>query len=246
MVPIVTALECSVFLGTRFARTELFAGVAALLGVVLIAHPTSIFGNAENDVNSKTVGEVDEVTPTQRLLAIGAASLGIFCASTAYTLIRVIGNRAHALVSVSYFSLLSTVCSTIALLAIPGIGFTLPEGPREWILLLLLGLFGFALQFLLTAGLQLDRSSKATSMMYSQIVFALLCDWAIWGVLPGFWSFIGGAIVIASTLWSALQKFQGNATESSKTPIIDEETSLLGTETEGAEDAALRRASISA
>jgi drug/metabolite transporter (DMT)-like permease len=121
-------------------------------------------------------------------------------------MIRVIGNRGHALISVNYFAVLGTVGSMIALLVIPGIGFTMPQGAREWILLTLLGFLGFVLQFLLTAGLQLDKSSKATSMLYTGVLFALSFDWAIWGVLPGKWSLFGGSIIIGSTLWSALQK----------------------------------------
>ena len=121
----------------------------------------------------------------------------------------------------------------------------MPHGAREWVLLLTLGVFGFGLQFLLTAGLQLDRSSKATSMMYTQILFALSFDWAIWGVLPGGWSLIGGSIVIASTLWSALQKTK--QVEEVKVKEADEESALLGGETDetGAAEV-VRRGSVSA
>lgn len=115
-------------------------------------------------------------------------------------MIRVIGNRAHALISINYFAFISTVGSAGILLITPGVGFKAPQGVREWTLLIILGILGFVLQFLLTAGLQLDRSSKATSMLYTQIVFALLFDLGIWGFLPGPWSVFGGLIVIASTL----------------------------------------------
>jgi len=56
----------------------------------------------------------------------------------------------------------------------------------------------------MTAGLQADKSSRATNMMYIQIVFAVLLDWAVWGVWPVFWTWIGGGIVVASTLWVAV------------------------------------------
>lgn len=236
-------------LGVSFTRKELLAGLIALIGVIFIAHPASIFGSVEDDIDASKAGVVDDVTPTQRLIAIGVAVVGIFGASGAYTTIRIIGNRAHALISVNYFAMLGTVGSAIALLAIPGIGFTMPHGAREWTLLILLGLLGFVLQFLLTAGLQLDKSSKATSMLYSQIVFALLFDWAIWGVLPGGLSLFGGSIVIASTLWSALQKTQTREISTTKAAVVDEETALLGAQTEDIEEAEeifQRRASIGA
>jgi drug/metabolite transporter (DMT)-like permease len=246
LVPIVTAFACS-FLGQSFTKKEMLAGLVALVGVVIIAHPTSIFGGAGDDVvNASKAGAVDDVTPTQRLIAIVASLLGVFGASGAYTMIRVIGNRAHALISVNYFAVLGMIGSTIALLVIPGIGFTMPQGVREWVLLVLLGILGFVLQFLLTAGLQLDKSSKATSMLYTQVLFALAFDWAIFGVFPSSWGLSGGAIVIASTLWSALQKSPKGAVDTPKTEVVDEESPLLGDQIEGGREEANRRGSIDA
>ena len=245
LVPIVTAWACSVFLGSTFFRKDLVAGLVAMVGVIFIAHPESIFGKVDDVIKASKAGTVDEVTPAQRLIAIAASLLGVIGASGAYTMIRVVGDRAHALMSVNYFAFLGTASAAIALLVVPGIGFTMPHGAREWILLTLLGVFGFILQFLLTAGLQLDRSSKATSMLYTQVLFALCFDWAIWGVIPGGWSIFGGSIIIGSTLWSALQKPQKATEEDTKTAIIDEESALLGAETQGV-DVDRRRESFSA
>ncbi|KAK6003713.1 hypothetical protein QM012_009484 [Aureobasidium pullulans] len=240
LVPIITAWACSVFLGQSFSRTEFLAGVIALLGVVIIAHPAAIFGRVDDDIKvPHPPNKIDQVSAGQRLLAIFVSVIGVLGASAAYTLIRVIGSRAHALISVNYFALISTFGSAGALLVLPGMKFTMPHGAREWLLLSLLGILGFVLQFLLTAGLQLDRTSKATSMLYTGILFALAFDWAIWGVFPGFWSCVGGAIVIASTLWSALQKSKGASQSAvTKKEVVDEESALLGAQTEGSEDAA--------
>jgi drug/metabolite transporter (DMT)-like permease len=243
LVPIVTAWACSVFLGQTFTRKELIAGLVALIGVIIIAHPPWLFGEVNDELHPKKPSGIDKVTPTQRFIAIVVSVLGVAGASGAYTMIRVIGNRAHALMSVNYFALLATVGSAIALLVLPGIGFRMPQSAREWILLVAMGVFGFVLQFLLTAGLQLDKSSKATSMLYVQIIFALAFDWGIWGVIPGAWSMFGGAIVICSTLWSALQKPHSKAEKSSV--VNDEESALLSSDAEENEQR-VRRASISA
>lgn len=240
LVPIITAWACSVFLGQSFSRTEFLAGVIALLGVVIIAHPAAIFGRVDDDIKvPHQPNKIDQVSAGQRLLAIFVSVIGVLGASAAYTLIRVIGSRAHALISVNYFALISTFGSALALLILPGMRFTMPHGAREWLFLSLLGILGFVLQFLLTAGLQLDRTSKATSMLYTGILFALAFDWAIWGVFPGFWSCVGGVVVIASTLWSALQKSKGASQSAvAKKEVVDEESALLGAQTEGNEDAA--------
>jgi len=244
LVPIVTAYSCSIFLSQPFTRKELLAGLVALAGIIIIAHPAVIFGEVDDSIHAaQKAGEVDNVTPIQRLIAITISIIGVLGAVGAYTTIRVIGDRAHALLSVNYFAILSTSVSALALILIPGIGFTMPQGAREWILLIALGVLGFILQFLLTAGLQLDKTSKATSMLYLQVVFALGFDWGIWGVIPGAWSLVGGAIVIASTLWSALQKVHQAKSvdgEAVKDMVIDEESALLGAQTEGLEDVAQR------
>ncbi|KAL5346547.1 hypothetical protein ACLOAV_008818 [Pseudogymnoascus australis] len=247
LVPIVTAWACSLFLGEIFSSRDLLAGVVALIGVTFIAQPSSLFGPAgHDDIQAPHPSDIDHVSPAQRLLAITASLLGVLGASGAYTMIRVIGTRAHALISVNYFAVLGTFGSAAALLTVPGMSFTIPRGPREWVLVVLLGVLGFALQFLLTAGLQLDRSSKATSMLYTQVLFALSFDFAIWGVLPSGWSLFGGAIVIASTLWSALSKPNKTVAAPTKTSVVDEESALLGGQRgEEVVERAQRRASIS-
>ncbi|CZT12185.1 hypothetical protein WAI453_002998 [Rhynchosporium graminicola] len=244
LVPLFTAWACSVFLGQTFFRKDIIAGLVAMIGVIFIAHPASIFGKVDDMYKVTDADEADHVTSNQRLIAIAVSLLGVLGAVGAYTMIRVVGDRAHALISVNYFAFFSTASSAIALLVIPGIGFTMTHDARQWILLALVGIFGFILQFLLTAGLQLDRSSKATSMLYTQVLFALSFDWAIWGVIPGGWSLFGGAIVIGSTLWSALQKPQKEATDLAKSPVLDEESPLLGAEARNT-DADRRRESSS-
>lgn len=134
--------------------------------------------------------------------------------------------------SVNYFAFVATAGSSAALIAIPGIGFVMPRSAKEWILLGAMGVMGFALQFLLTKGLQLDKSPKATSMLYTQVLFALGFDWLIWRVVPSGWSLFGGAIVIASTLWSALQKNKPSKAEEAPKKTADEETALLGEQRE--------------
>lgn len=218
------------------------------MGVVIIAHPTALFGTDAAADDNTTIGptaasdDLDAVTPAQRLLAISMSLFGIIGASGAYTVIRLVGGRCHALFSVNYFALIATVGAVAALLAVPGIGFVVPHSATEWVLLLAMGVFGFALQFLLTAGLQLDKTPKATAMLYAQVPFALGFDYGIWGVVPGGWSLVGGAIVVASTLWSALQKTpaprEAGAEGTRGKSVVDEETALLGAR---AEDGEVRR-----
>jgi drug/metabolite transporter (DMT)-like permease len=51
-----------------------------------------------------------------------------------------------------------------------------------------------------------DSSPRATNMMYSSIVFSLGMDWAIWGLVPRWTSWVGGVIVVCATVWAAMSK----------------------------------------
>jgi len=163
------------------------------------------------------------------------ALLGVMGAACAYTSIRWIGTRAHPLISVNYFSIWCTFVSTVCLAVIPSVSFRLPANITEWTLLLGLGASGFVMQFLLTAGLaynpnaaraeanrrsqlamdgeepslqekiEASGGSKATSMLYTNMLFALIFDRVIWGVSPSTISWAGSALILASTMWVALK-----------------------------------------
>lgn len=94
-----------------------------------------------------------------------------------YTTIRLIGKRAHPLVSVNYYLGWCALISLGALLAIPSVGgIAWPESARQWALLAMTGLAGFAMQFLLTSGLRLEKAGRGTNTVYSQMVFSLLWE----------------------------------------------------------------------
>jgi hypothetical protein len=61
-----------------------------------------------------------------------AAIFGSFSAASAYTTIRVIGKRAHSLVSVNYFAVLATVLSAGVILVHPQLEFKIPHSTPEW------------------------------------------------------------------------------------------------------------------
>ena len=221
LAPIVACWACSVLIHEPFTRSEQIAGVVSFLGVILIARPTSFLPNPSGSsprgsggtdglsmTNSTNVHPdsqgLDHVTPSQRLGAVGVALIGVLGAACAYTTIRWIGQRAHPLISVNYFAAWSTIVSAIALLAVPGIGFRLPANLTQWAYLLFLGICGFVMQFLLTAGLSYEKSSRATNMVYTQMLFALAFDKLVWGTTPGVLSIVGSSLILGSALYVAV------------------------------------------
>lgn len=237
LVPLLTAFCCSIFLHQSFTRKDFLLSILALIGIIIIAHPAGIVRRKVSQAGAYysptplAIGikssHADTTTPLQRFIAMIVAVMGVIGGAGAFTVIRLIGKRAHALHSVIYYSFFSTVNSVFFLLVLPGIKFKMPQG-IEWVMLLLLGLLGFGVLFLLTKGLQLDPSIKATSMLYSQIIYAILFDWLIWRVLPDKWTIIGGIIVIGSTFWSALSQPNIHShKEPSTISAADEESPLL-------------------
>lgn len=228
LAPIVACYACSFFMpDEKFTRKQQLAAVVSLLGVVLIARP---FTSSKQSGPEPGIEEIPESTGNcttifaeipeestdsgsayRRLIGVAFALLGVFGAACAYTTIRAIGKRAHALVSVTYFSVYTTLVSVVAMLTIPSVSFRLPGNWMEWGLLLGLGASGFALQYLMTAGLayrpptgQQGSGTRATSMVYTQMLFALLYDRLIMHSSLSALSWAGSCLILGSAIYVAV------------------------------------------
>lgn len=185
---------------------------------------------ARSDAMQLNETATNEITPSQRLTAIGIGLLGVMGAATAFTTIRWIGKRAHPMISVNYLAGWTTLISALVLQFYPGIDFQLPSTSREWGLLIFLGICGFLMQILFTAGLQQEKNSRATNMVYTQMLFAVLFDKLLWNSTLTGWSVAGSAIILTSAIYIALQnssrmtnKIQGRADETERLLWPDEE-----------------------
>lgn len=293
LAPILVCYICSFIIpGQTFSKQQQLAGFVSLVGVLFIAQPASLFSSSTTQADSKPSPSYDhenvssysnstspshgsgpqEPTADQHLMAIGIAMLGVFGATGALTLIRAIGTRAHAFISINYFSAWCTIVSLAALLIFPDVNFRFPGNLTEWGLLLSLGVCGFVMQFLLTAGLAYggptaeshakygfnarphqqrqsghkfrdlesndtaaltiasgtserrlshdleatptapnpnpkpktsSSGTRATSMVYTQMLFALAGDKFVFGVSPGMMSWIGSVLILAGAIWVA-------------------------------------------
>ena len=228
------------------------------------ANSDLIPSNTSTTVPDRLAADYDAVTPTQRAMAVGIAMLGVLGAAGAYTTIRWIGKRAHPLISVNYFAVWCTIVSVIAMLVLPGVGFLLPNNLRDWCYLIFLGICGFVMvgqtlmsiarprtnlaqQFLLAAGLQYEKSSRATNMVYMQMLFALTFDKLVWGTTPGALSIIGSSLILGSAIYVAIHKEDPKKkVELRESGARDEERGLMSPgfdseEREGLSDIAMGR-----
>ncbi|TVY59286.1 putative transport protein, partial [Lachnellula suecica] len=242
LAPSVASYGCYLFLREPFPRSAQYASLISLLGVVLIARPTSFFNSSTtpppsvpaNATSTDVPYDASFPTPTsaQRLSAIAVAMLGVLGSAAVFTIIRWIGPRAHPLISVNYFAVWCTVVSTLSLaLAEPlhlssTLHFALPANARQWAMLLFLGVCGFVMQYLLTSGLAAGgrgNGARATNMIYTNMLFALALDKLVFGQSPGWWSLAGSGLILGSAVFIAVQKQQ-----SEKVGGVDEETGGIG------------------
>lgn len=234
LAPIMTCYACSLLIpGETFNRRQQLAAVVSLAGVVLIARPFSKFPR-DSGTDDESPDHADSY---HHILATIVAFIGVIGAAGAYTSIRMIGRRAHPLVSVTYFSSMTTVISLVAMAVLPGVPFRFPRTPMEWTLLCGLGVCGFLLQFLLTAGLSYvppasvvsaksgrggaGSGSRATSMVYTQMLFALFYDKVVWGSTLSPVSWAGSVLILACAVYVATMKEEKS--EEDRRKAADEE-----------------------
>jgi drug/metabolite transporter (DMT)-like permease len=177
--PVFSALIAVWLLQERLVARELLGIMASLLGVVLIARPSFLFGQG--------------AAMDPWVVAIGLA--GAVFSATAYVLVRKLRTTERPAVIVFYFAWVS------ALLAIPLAWRDLIwPTPVEWAVLLGVGVATHAGQVCLTKGLHLERAGRATTVSYLQIVFAIAWGVLVFHALPAPLTWLGAVMVVASAL----------------------------------------------
>ncbi|KAF8966159.1 EamA-like transporter family-domain-containing protein [Flammula alnicola] len=200
LAPMCTAIAGSLLLGENFTRKEALAGFISLVGVVLIARPTALFGNMHvpGDGISTPMESAEKGTPRDRLIAVGCVPVSSVdnCSNTS---IRAIGKRAHPLHSLMFFSTLCVVVSTTGMIVTKA-PFVVPTR-MEWLALLaMIGPFDY--------GLQRETAGRGSMAVYTQVVFATILERIFFKAIPTALSVIGTLLIISSAIYVALTKEQ--------------------------------------
>lgn len=179
--PVFTAWLGWMVLGEALTATEAVLSGAGLLGVLLIARPTLLFGGAG----------AARLEP----LAVGIGLAGALFSASAYVSVRKLSRTEHPIMIVFYFTLVTVPASVPGLLR-----HALWPTAHELGLLMGVGVSAVMGQVYLTRGLQREPAGRATAIGYVQIVFA-----ALWGVLwfreyPDGLSLLGAMLVLVSVI----------------------------------------------
>ena len=178
--PVWTAWLGWIVLAESLTVGEALLSAAGLLGVLLIARPTFLFGG--------------DMRLDAFATAVGLA--GAIFSAAAYVSVRKLGRTEHPMIIVFYFTVVTVPA------ALPGMLLSGAVWPTAAELMFLAGVGVTAVlgQLYLTRALQLEPAGRATAIGYVQIVFA-----SVWGIFffhefPDALSLLGAAMVLASVV----------------------------------------------
>jgi uncharacterized membrane protein len=177
--PVLTALLAAVWLREQLQLRVLLGMLLALSGVVMIAQPETLFG-----------GRLHTDLPWQ---FVAVAVAGAFFAALAYVTVRLLGRTEPALRVVFYFPIVTVPLSAPFALT----QWVWPDA-AGWAQLLGVGVTTQIAQIALTRGLAREPAGRAMAVGYLQIAFATLFGAVVFAALPGVWSWLGIALIVAS------------------------------------------------
>ena len=148
--------------------------IVGLIGALIILQPEYI---------SSVTGAV------MAILAAIFSGLGMIC-------LRWIGKTEDAITTIFYYALIG------ALLTLPALPFfwIMPNN-EELLILISIGILSSILQYFFTKSFIHLPANVAGAMIYMQIIWAIIIDLVIWGILPSWVIIIGASIIICSNLF---------------------------------------------
>ncbi len=155
--PTFTVICAYIVLKEFILKRIIYSIIIGWIGIVLVSQPEF---NSNNNIQ-------------ETILALIIAILGALMTSLAYICVRKLSSKEHPLVIIFYFPLVSIPLSIPFILN----DFVLPTG-TDWFWIIGIGVFTQVGQLCITEGLRLLPAGQATSLNYSQVIFA-----SIWGVL---------------------------------------------------------------
>ena len=133
----------------------------------------------------------------ETLTSVGIALMGALMTSLAYICVRKLSAKENPLVIVYYFPLVSIPLSLPFIIN----NFVLPTG-IDWIWIMGIGLFTQIGQLCITEGLRLIPAGQATSLNYSQVIFASIAGFFLFQEALTIKFYLGSLCVLTSTIIS--------------------------------------------
>ncbi|XP_072976568.1 probable transport protein YPL264C [Typha angustifolia] len=204
-MPIFASFGAKIILQEKFSLVDIVGSACSFLGLLIILETTHFIRGSLNepDQASKTL-----IPSTSSLIyPILAGVFSSLLGGISCCLIR-LGAKASNQPVYTVLSFGILVCPLSALCALTFQEIVLPS-PLTLVLMTVLGILAFLAEMLAARGLQLERISKITNILYLKVILSQLVSVAFLGREPTFHMLMGCLLIIASlcsTLFFARQK----------------------------------------
>ncbi|SPP88400.1 solute carrier family 35 member G1 [Drosophila guanche] len=197
--PVFVAIFARAFLKEPCTMFNVITINITLVGVVLITRPPFVFG----DTSPPLDGTQLTGRPYDIWGPVAAFSSTLFGANV-YILLRALKNL-HFSVIMTNFGATALVYTLIVSASIGAVCW--PSCGRDRWLVVVLGVFSFLGQILLTLSLQIEQAGPVAIARCVDIVFAFIWQMIFFGETPNGYSMFGALMVISSVILTALKKW---------------------------------------
>lgn len=200
--PVFVAIFARIFLNEQCSLFNIVTIVLTLMGVILITRPPFIFHDAKDfsmDMQNQFYGNqtYDIWGP------IAAISSTLFGANV-YILLRALKSLHFSVIMTNF----GTFASIYSLIICMLMGVTCwPACSRDRWLVVVLGLFSFLGQILLTMSLQMEQAGPVAVARCADIVFAFIWQTIFFEETPKGYSLLGALLVVSSVVLIAFKKW---------------------------------------
>ena len=140
--------------------------------------------------------------PNSVLALAGAAAAGLVM-----VLIRILSRTEQAITILSYQAFLVGVC-----VALPAIYFWQWPTLMEWVVLLGIGIVSYCAQMMNIHAYTWGEASVLASLDYIRILYAVFFGWLVFNTLPGPYTWIGSAVIVAASIYTVQRERKNQQT----------------------------------
>ncbi|XP_030373585.1 solute carrier family 35 member G1 [Scaptodrosophila lebanonensis] len=198
--PVFVAIFARAFLKEPCTLFNIVTINMTLLGVVLITRPPLVFG----DDNTPLLESEKYTDKTYDIWGPVAAISSTLFGANVYILLRALKGLHFSVIMTNFgaVALVYTliVCGSIGAVCWPSCG-------RDRWLVVVLGIFSFLGQILLTLSLQVEQAGPVAIARCADIVFAFVWQILFFGETPTAYSLFGALMVVSSVILTAMKKW---------------------------------------
>ncbi|EDV91210.1 solute carrier family 35 member G1 [Drosophila grimshawi] len=197
--PVFVAIFARAFLKEPCTLFNVLTINMTLLGVVLITRPPWVFGDPVSELETEKYSD-----KTYDIWGPVAAISSTLFGANVYILLRALKNLHFSVIMTNFgaIALVYTliVCGSIGAVCWPSCG-------RDRWLVVVLGIFSFLGQILLTLSLQVEQAGPVAIARCADIVFAFIWQMIFFGEAPNAYSLFGALMVVSSVILTAMKKW---------------------------------------